>query len=463
MRLSWDSLVTTERYQGGVYKLDTDARTEFERDIDRIIFSSPFRRLKDKTQLFPVPNSDFVHTRLTHSIEVASIGRSLGKLAGKFILGRERVVDAWDPSTEIKADDFGCIVAAACCAHDIGNPPFGHSGEEAFRDFFDKRFKSDEFQKRYRLSHEEEEDFRNFEGNAEGFRILTHDHPSGRPGGLKLTYTTLAAFTKYPKQAGDVKLNETGKLCKERRSGKKHGFFQQEKEIFREIAGKLGLIMLSDGGDYWCRHPLAFLVEAADNISYLIMDLEDGHKLKLISTDDVVSLLRPIATQIPDDPCAIDDLENIGNADEKVGAYRAKAINSLIYQCYEVFKINYEDIMVAKYDGELTDSIKLSGELSAIKNANNKFFSYDKVVQIESGGRHVIDGLLRIYFDAYMNMNKIYGRNLIDSLPRQFRILSGTPIYEALLKISGYISRMTDNFAINHYRVLTGHRLPEIQ
>ena len=221
--------------------------------------------------------------------------------------------------------------------------------------------------------------------------------------------------------------------------------------------------MLSDGGDYWCRHPLAFLVEAADNISYLIMDLEDGHKLKLISTDDVVSLLRPIATQIPDDPCAIDDLENIGNADEKVGAYRAKAINSLIYQCYEVFKINYEDIMVAKYDGELTDSIKLSGELSAIKNANNKFFSYDKVVQIESGGRHVIDGLLRIYFDAYMNMNKIYGRNLIDSLPRQFRILSGTPIYEALLKISGYISRMTDNFAINHYRVLTGHRLPEIQ
>jgi len=462
MRLSWESLITTERYKGGVYKLDTDARTEFERDLDRIIFSSAFRRLKDKTQLFPVPKSDFVHTRMTHSIEVASIGRSLGKLVGKFILEQERVVNSRDPSTEITADDFGHIVAAACSAHDIGNPPFGHSGEQSFRAFFEEQFTQGDFLERYDLTHEESEDFKNFEGNAEGFRILTNDHPSGIPGGLKLTYTTLAAFTKYPKQAGALTLNDSGKLCDKRRSAKKFGFFQQEKEIFREIADKLGLIRLSEGGYYWCRHPLAFLVEAADNISYLIMDLEDGHKLRLISADDVVSLLRPIATQIPKDPCSIDELDAIGNADERVGAYRAKAINSLIYQCFEVFKTNYNDIMRAKYDDELTNNIKLSHELTEIKNANNKFFSYDKVVQIESGGRHVIGGLLRIYFDAYRNMNKAYGRNIIDNLPQQFRILSGTPPYEALLKISGYISRMTDNFAINHYRVLTGHKLPEI-
>src|SRR5690606_35673236 len=173
------------------------------------------------------------------------------------------------------------------------------------------------------------------------------------------------------------------------------------------------------------------------------MDLEDGHKLKLISTEEVVSLLKPIATKIPDDPCSIDDLENIRNDDEKVGAYRAKAISSLIYQCFEAFKANYENIMQAKYDDELTNSIALEAELTAIEDRNNKFFSYDKVVQIESGGRHVIGGLLELYFDAYMNLDKKYGLNIINNLPLQFRVLSGTPIYEVILKISCYISRMT--------------------
>ncbi|KPQ18995.1 MAG: dGTPase [Algoriphagus marincola HL-49] len=463
MKLDWNKLITAKRFGASTYHLKTDARTEFERDLDRIIFSSPFRRLKDKTQVFPVPKSDFVHNRLTHSIEVSSIGRSIGKLAGEFILKKEGEIYDNEGNELITATTIGHIVAAACLAHDIGNPPFGHSGEQSFRVFFKKFFaQRDNEDFLNELSQKERRDFLEFEGNAEGFRILTNDHPSGQQGGLKLTYSTLGAFTKYPKESIIENLNSRGELTPKRRSKKKVGFFQSERSIFEEIANDLGLIRLSDSDRYWCRHPLSFLVEAADNITYTLMDIEDGHKLKLIQTEDVVNLLKPIANSLPDDPCPIEEFDRIENEDERVGAYRAKAINALIFQAEKAFEDNYDGIMSGTYDSELTESIRSKEDFEKISDRTNKFFQNEKVVEIEFAGMHVVSGLLSIYLDAYRNIEEKYAKNLIGNLPKQFQFDSSTRKYDVLLKISTFISRMTDNYALDFYRKLTGHKLPEI-
>lgn len=465
MRLDWNKLISTKRLESNNDKISLDFRTEFERDVDRVIFSSAFRRLQDKTQVFPIPKNDFIHSRLTHSIEVASVGRSLGKLAGNYIYESERkhIIDSNDPKHEINIDTFGDIVAAACLCHDIGNPPFGHSGEDAFRHFFSDFFKKYPIESFGQLNKSQIEDFQRFEGNAEGFRILTNDHPSGKKGGLRLTYSTLAAFTKYPCEAGQISLNKLGMEVPKRRSSKKIGFFQSEKIIFEKIANELGLLKLSDTEIYYCRHPLAFLIEAADNISYQMMDIEDGHKLGLISTEDVVKLLTPFATSIVDDPCDTNELNSISDDCERVGAFRSKAITGLVLQVFEVFKENYELIMHGKFDSELTDLIKQKEEFDNINKIKTaKLFNYYKVVAIESSGRHVINGLLKLYLEAFMNIDKKYGQNLINMLPTQFRVKKGDEPYEVLLKISSHLSRMTDSFAIDQYRSFTGHKYPEI-
>lgn len=463
MRLDWNKLISSKRLGTNAPNLQADARNEFERDVDRIIFSSAFRRLQDKTQVFPIPKSDFIHSRLTHSIEVASVGRSLGKLIGKFILDKEGDIKDAHTNELITTETFSNIIAAACMCHDIGNPPFGHSGEDAFRHYFEN-YKFNSSKKLFvKLNDSQKDDFFRFEGNAEGFRILTNDHPSGLLGGLKMTYTTLAAFSKYTCEGGKLELNELGKSVKKRRSNKKVGVFQDEKEIFNEIANELKLLKLSDKHVYYCRHPLSFILEAADNISYQIMDLEDGHKLRLISTDEVIELLKPFALNIKNDPCQIDDLLSIKDEFEKVGAFRAKAINSLIYQCFDIFKENYLKIMTGKFDSELTDLIEQKNDFEKLdKIKREKLFSYYKVVAIESSGRHVISGLLELYIDAYMNMKKKYGENIINMLPPHYRpSLTDSP-YVVLLKISSYLSRMTDSFAIDQFRSLTGHKFPDI-
>jgi dGTPase len=460
-RMSWKKLITTERFKSESFTLESDARTEFERDVDRIIFSTPFRRLKDKTQIFPVPKSDFVHNRLTHSIEVSSIGRSLGKLVGKFIIENEEVINGNKKKNEITCNDFGNIVASACLAHDIGNPPFGHSGEQSFRLFYKELFKNS-FIKFSKLNEKEKQDFLAYEGNAEGFRLLTNDHPSGNAGGLKLTYTTLGVFTKYPRESIITNLNPLGNKVLKRVSNKKNGFFQKEKDIFSEVAEKLGLLSLSDDSCYWCRHPLSFILEAADNITYTIMDLEDGHKLKLIRNEEAIDLLTPIANGLENDPCDNKIFNNIENPDERLGAYRAKAINVLVFSCFNAFKDNYDQIMSGLFDQELTEVMHLSKEFKKVSIKTKEFFSYEKVIEIESAGRHVIAGLLNLYIDAYANCSEKYAKNLINSLPSQFEINEYTTPYDVLMNLSCYISRMTDSYAIDHYRKLYGHKLPEI-
>lgn len=465
MRMDWNKLINSKRLDSGNDSLATDFRTEFERDVDRIIFSSAFRRLQDKTQVFPIPKSDFIHSRLTHSIEVASVGRSLGKLAGNFIYKEEKqdINDGNNGLVHVSIDTFGEIVSAACLCHDIGNPPFGHSGEDAFRHFYEDFFEKNPIESFGGLTKSQIDDFLRFEGNAEGFKILTNDHPSGRSGGLRLTYSTLATFTKYPCESGKITLNQLGETVKKRRSSKKIGFFQSEKEIFEKIANEVGLLKLSDNELYFCRHPLAFLIEAADNISYQMMDIEDGHKLGLIKTDEVIELLTPFANSIEGDPCDIDELKLIKDECERVGAFRSKAITSLIQQAFRVFENKYDLIMQGKFDSELTDMITQRKEFEKIDEIKKKkLFNYYKVVAIESAGRHVIDGLLKLYLDAFMNIEKKYGQNLINMLPIQFRVKKGDDPYTVLLKISSYLSRMTDSFAIDQYRSFTGHKYPEI-
>lgn len=463
MRLDWNKLISSKRLGTDAPNLQADARNEFERDVDRIIFSSAFRRLQDKTQVFPIPKSDFIHSRLTHSIEVASVGRSLGKLIGKFILKTEGVIKDAHTGEGINPETFSNIIAAACMCHDIGNPPFGHSGEDAFRHYFENYNSNSSKDLFKKISKSEKDDFLRFEGNAEGFRILTNDHPSGLPGGLKMTYTTLAAFSKYTCEGGELKLNKLGQSVDKRRSNKKVGVFQEEKEIFKEIANELKLLKLSDDQVYFCRHPLSFILEAADNISYQVMDLEDGHKLGLISTELVVELLKPFVLNIKKDPCKISDLLAIKDDFEKVGAFRAKAINSLIYQCSDIFKQNYPKIMTGEFDSELTDLIQQKDEFKKLdKIKKEKLFSYYKVVAIESSGRHVISGLLELYLDAYKNIKKKYGENIINMLPAHYRPSTADNEYIVLLKICSYLSRMTDSFAIDQFRSLTGHKFPDI-
>lgn len=464
MKLDWNKLISSKRLKTDAPNLQADARNEFERDNDRIIFSSAFRRLQDKTQVFPIPKSDFIHSRLTHSIEVASIGRSLGKLVGKFIIGKEGKIKDAHTNELITPETFANIISASCMAHDIGNPPFGHSGEESFRHYFKNHSSNNSKELFLALNSEAKKgDFLRFEGNAEGFRILTNDHPSGFEGGLKMTYTTLSTFCKYTAGGGEVIFNELGLKSAKRRSCKKVGFFQSEKEIFEEISKELGLLKLSDDQIYYTRHPLAFVMEAADNISYQIMDLEDGHKLGLVTTEEVINLLKPFIASIKNDPCNIDDLLKIKDPYEKIGAFRAKAINSLTYQCFEVFKNNYPQIMNGEFDSELTDLIEQKTEFENIdKIKMEKLFSYSKVVSIESSGRFVIKGLLDLYLDAYNNIEDKYGQNIINMLPAYYRVAKGDDPYLVLIKISTYLSRMTDSFAIDQFRSLTGHKFPEI-
>lgn len=437
---------------------DFDARTEFQRDIDRIIFSSAFRRLQDKTQVFPLPINDFVHTRLTHSLEVASVGRSLGKLVGKFIIEKgdtEEMV--------LTSDDFGNVVAAACYSHDIGNPPFGHSGEKAIGTYFASDQGKD-LTKNFTAS--QRTDLELFEGNAAGFRILTNDHPSKVDGGLRLTFATLGTFSKYPTGSTDVKLNQLGLSPSKRKSRTKFGYFQSESILFQEVATECGLIPLSEANSEvkaWCRHPLTFLMEAADTICYFIIDLEDGHKIKLISTEEAEALLFAIVEQSPDARCNKTDWKSITHPDERIGALRAKAINTLIYEAYSTFKNNYQDIMAGKFDEEIPDIIHSTSLLEQIKlKSIEKLYNHVNVVEVELAGYKVLGGLVDVFLKATFNPADAMNKKILSLLPKQFqvKISNENDKYLQTMKVCDYVSRMTDSYAIDLYRKLMGIELP---
>lgn len=426
----------------------TSDRSTFERDYDRVIFSYPFRRLQDKTQVFPLPEQDFVHTRLTHSLEVSSVGRSLGKTVGEELLKKyPKLLE-----NGFSQFDFGAIVSAACLTHDLGNPPFGHTGEHAISDYFRNHSKGLFFKDL--VNTDEWEDLINFEGNAQGFRILTNKKHQG----LRLTDPTLAAFTKYPRQS------RLDNLQPNRRSQKKFGYFQTEKSTFKNLSINLGLHEL-DPGLSWCRHPLAFLVEAADDICYHIIDLEDGCRLGLINEKETISLF----SEILGDKFKPSKLRQIEGRDERIGLMRAVSIGLLIDQCAKVFIENEQEILSGKFDHALTDLIPTRDVLGEIiKVSIERLYRSPIVQEIEAGGFEVLGGLLESFTTASY---KFLFQNEAMTRKEQsvFRLLPGglinaisaeTTTYGMLRQILDYVSGLTDRHAIGMYRKLKGISLP---
>ena len=436
----WKTLLSPKRKGQKTGAGLESSRSAFEQDYDRIIFSHPFRRLQDKTQVHPLPEHDFVHTRLTHSLEVSSVGRSLGKRAGEVILQRHPEL-----SNEFSLFDFGAIVAAAALAHDLGNPPFGHAGEDSISDFFldhpsGVRFKAD-------VTEAQWHDLIQFEGNAQGFRILNKEEY-----GLGLTFASLGAFTKYP-CAAFFPGRDKGK-----KSQKKYGFFQSEKDAFAEVANDLGLMSASDGS--WCRHPLAFLVEAADDICYNIIDLEDGCRLGLISFDETVDLLSGILRE----KLNRKKLDNNQNLNQKLGILRAMAIGELIDASTEVFLSHEEALLDGTFDQALTDLCVFRDALRQISKVSvQKIYHAKHVVEIEATGHQVLPGLMEEFTQTGLHI--IQGKhsrkynNLRLLLPFDIAQSIGEKpgnIYDMLRSITDFVSGLTDRHALSLYRKIKG-------
>lgn len=419
-------------------------RSRFEQDFDRIIFSHPFRKLQDKTQVFPLPEDDFVHTRLTHSLEVSVVGRSLAKNAGIFLLKKyPELIEAG-----YTTNDFGGIVGAACLAHDLGNPPFGHSGEDSISSFFLTNKKGQFFKER--VTDEEWKDLTTFEGNAQGLRILN----SKGNGGLKLTYATLGAFTKYPLSSSSAKE-------KDRKSQKKFGYYQCNAELFGEMANEMGLVSLDE--TKWARHPLAFLVEAADDICYHIIDLEDGCRLGLVPFEQVKDLLAEIIGESYSE----EKVQRIESQNERLGTLRAMAIGQLIQECSDAFIANEPAMLDGSFDTDLTGLIPSAPAMKKIIELSiDKIYRSKLVLEKEAGGYEVIDNLI----DAFANA--VYAKKFDQPLPKHKSVLRLLPeeyevqlkntasVYQALQIVIDFISGLTDSHAVRLYKTIKGYRLP---
>jgi len=447
--MNWEYLISNQRIGDASPSKAADAhtRSDFEIDYDRIIFSRPFRNLQDKTQVFPLPEQDFVHTRLTHSLEVSSVGRSLGKNVGASLLKKYPDMESSTPY------DFGAIVGAAALAHDVGNPPFGHSGEEAISNFFRHNPKAEGIKNL--ISDDEWNDLIRFEGNAQGFRLLTRNARQG----LKLTKATLAAFTKYPCPSSLLQRDA------KRKSQKKYGFFQSEKAVFADMASDLQLKPLSANEAVWSRHPLAFLVEAADDICYNIIDLEDSFGLGLVTYEEARNFLATILA----DRYMPDKLEKIPGEKEKIGVLRAVAIQVLVEQCTILFMEKEGQLLDGAYDQALTDSIPAAHVLAAIGAFSIKrIYQCRQVLEKEAAGFEVIDGLLESFVHSaflkfydqsnYSSKHRSIYRLLPENVQFNLDHASGSA-YELSLFVLDYISGMTDSAALSIYRTIKGINL----
>lgn len=436
--MNWLQLLSSHRL-GQKQDAPDQSRSAFEQDYDRIIFSHPFRRLQDKTQVHPLPVEDFVHTRLTHSLEVSSVGRSLGKKVGEQILKRHSAL-----SEKFSLFDFGAIVAAAALAHDLGNPPFGHAGEEALSDFFVHHANGQRLKPF--VNENQWQDLTHFEGNAQGFRLLNQ-----KQYGLKLTAATLGAFTKYPCPAHFPERD------KSKKSQKKFGFFESEKEIFTNVATQLELPRLTENS--WSRHPLAFLVEAADDICYSIIDLEDGCRLGLISLNDTIELIAEVLK----DQFKKDKVDRLIGLNEKLGVLRALTINKLVEECTALFLDEEKNILDGKFDKALTDVIASKDALSKISKISvERIYRARTVVEIEASGHVVLPGLLEEFIETGLSFHKEASRkykNLQLLLPEEIRWelkQSNESTYHTLRLIADFVSGLTDRHALSLFGKIKG-------
>ena len=443
--MNWQQLISNKRFGlEEIHEARKDDRSEFQRDFDRLIFSAPFRRLQNKTQVFPLPGSVFVHNRLTHSLEVSCVGRSLGdSIANRLIAKHPELAGT-------HVSEIGAIVSAACLAHDLGNPPFGHSGEKAISTYFSE---GKGLALKSQLSPMEWDDFTHFEGNANAFRLLTHQFQGRRKGGFVMTYSTLASIVKYP-YPSTLAGNKS-----------KFGFFLSEEEDYLKIATELGIKRLSQENEpaKYARHPLVFLVEAADDICYQMMDIEDAYKLKLLTPQETKDLY-----QLYFDEKKKERVKKVftfvADENEQIAYLRATVIGILISECTRVFIENEEAILKGKFEGALINHI--SPALSEAYNqctkvAVEKIYRSRDVLDIELAGFHVISTLLELMIDAVQSPEKAYSELLINRVSSQYDIHSPT-LYGKIQAVLDYISGMTDVYALDLYRKIKGNSLPAV-
>ena len=443
--MEWKQLISNKRFgQEHKHAERHDDRSEFKRDYDRLIFSSAFRRLQNKTQVFPLPGSIFVHNRLTHSLEVASVGMSIGNDISR------RVIQKRPELKDTLVEEIGTIVSAACLAHDLGNPPFGHSGEKAIQTFFSEgpgqKIKS-------MVSSEFWDDITHFEGNANAFRILTHRFKGRRQGGFVMTYSMLASIVKYP-FASSLAGNHG-----------KFGFFASEAESYRKIADELGIFCKSAPGEplKYARHPLVYMVEAADDICYEIMDIEDSHKLKILSFAETEHLLlsffdeeiqQKIRQRIID--------EELSDENEKVVYMRASVIGKLENECVAAFLAHEEEILAGTFEGSLIDHIS-ERQKKAYKECEkisySKIYQSKPVLDIELSGYQIMATLMEVFIEAAVNPSHFYSKQLLRRVSSQYDI-ENENLEERIMAVIDYISGMTDIYALDIYQKINGISLP---
>lgn len=454
--MNWQTLFSNKRL-GAEHKTAQDPmRNDYMRDYDRLIFSSQFRRLENKTQVFPLPGAVFVHNRLTHSLEVASVGRSLGKAIGEII------VEKYHDSLNQDAIDFykfelSAVVMTACIAHDIGNPPFGHSGEDAIRTFFNE-IEGEKLQiLSNQLTENQFNDFKRFEGNANAFRILTSIFKNN---GLSLTYTTLASIIKYPSDSTSGFNKKTGLV-----STKKSGFFDSELTYYQRIATELDIHKLDSEKNIYARHPFVFLVEAADDICYRIIDIEDAHRLGILSVREARDLFEPFFEDEAGNNKIAEKVEKIEDDKQKLSFLRAMLIGQLIKKCTDVFFENEEKLLNGTLNNALIDlldekTIQLIDKIDKV--SVKKVYNYKAVLEIEIAGYNVIGGLLKEFVSAVLNPSSIKSRKLLQLIPSQFVIDKENALYENLQAVVDFIAGMTDLYAIDLYRKITGIQIPQL-
>ncbi len=437
--MNWINLLSLKRF-GDIKKRNRieqdETRLGFEVDFDRIIFSSAFRSLQDKTQVIPLSETDFVHTRLTHSLEVSAVGRTLGRRVGKIVLERHPEL----VELGYTFNDFGAIVAAACIMHDIGNPPFGHSGEKAIGDYFKngngKKYKE-------HLTAKEYQDLIDYEGNANGFRIVTESQ-KGIEGGLRLSYATLGTFIKYPKQSLPKK--PTNHIV-----DKKFGVFQSDMDAFLDIVQELGLKSKDKENNSFYRHPLAYLVEAADDICYTIIDFEDGINLGLIDESYALEYMSKLVTNIN-----TQKYYSLEHKKDRAAYLRAIAINTLIEEAVKIFLENEEKILEGNFDKGLLDRCQYEAQIKdIIEMSIEKLYNSKEVVEKELTGFKVIRALLDVFTTALNNkfegIDTHYDNLILEMLPKHYR-KEKENLYDRLMQVCSFVAGMSDGFAIRLYK-----------
>ena len=440
--MDWNRLISDKRLGLEQYHdPKTHTRSDFQRDYDRLIFSSPFRRLQNKTQVFPLPGSIFVHNRLTHSLEVSSVGRSMANEVANILIDKNG-----NSIETAKLRDMADIVAPACLAPALGNPPFGHNGEKTISSFFTE---GAGLALKPLLTPRQWSVFAHFEGNANSFRLLTHQFEGRRKGGYAMTYSALASVVKYP--FASTFAGEKGKF----------GFFETEEEIYLKVAEELGIPEIEHGRH--ARHPFVFLMEAADDICYQIMDIEDAHKLKILSTAEVKELLLNFFGE-KEQTHMIDSMNRLDDPNEQVGYMRSKVIGALVGGCSKEFTDHEAEILAGDYFGSLTSNIpgRLSEAYAICSDtAWKKIYNAPEVVDIEIAGNRIITYLMENLVDAVVSPEKAFSKLLLGKVPRQYNVHSES-LNTRLQGVIDHVSAMTDVYALDLFRTLNGHTLPAV-